>query len=327
MISPQLDVKIGQTIVQSFATAAMMIERFHRIIAGISNRHAVFDIQSGWSSALSSRSRDCPDQAAQAMNILTEIAREVRDVIRIGPAFPLRHISELIGRRLHTTKVGGVRVHLRSRSTDGEVFRQIFARRQYDFSGTEQFRRLEVCYNSLLSSGTLPVIIDAGANVGAAAIWFSQLFPLARVVAVEPDPQNASLCKLNTHGLANVHVLEAAFGCSNGRVNLMDTDKEAWAVRTIRSEATGSVPVLTVDNILRHAGEKVSLLLVKIDIEGFEEDVFSANTEWLMDTKAVIIEPHDWLFPGRYSSHSFQAAIAGEQFELLVRGENLIYIR
>ena len=72
---------------------------------------------------------------------------------------------------------------------------------------------------------------------------------------------------------------------------------------------------------------KCGLFLVKIDIEGFEEDLFSKNTEWLMDTKAVIIEPHDWMFPGRYSSQSFQAAIAGEQFELLIRGENLIYIR
>lgn len=259
--------------------------------------------------------------------ILKGITREMRDAIRIGPAFPLRHVSDLLGRPLYSTRIAGVKVHLRSRSSDGEVFRQTFSRRDYDISGTEQLRRLEVSYNSLLSSGTVPVIIDAGANVGAAAIWFSRLFPRARVVAIEPDPQNVRLCKLNTQGLANVYVLEAAFGCSNGCVNLMDTDKAAWAVRTVRSEATGSVPILTVSDILRHAGEKVGLFMVKIDIEGFEEDVFSQNTEWLADTKALIIEPHDWLFPGRYSSHSFQAATAGERFELLIRGENLFYIR
>jgi FkbM family methyltransferase len=261
--------------------------------------------------------------------ILKAIARDMRDVISIGPAFPLRrHISELfLGTPLYTTKIAGVKVHLRSRSSDVEVFRQVFSCGEYDFSGTAQFRRLEVSYNSLLSSDTVPVIIDAGANVGAATIWFAQLFPRACIIAVEPDPQNARLCKLNTRGLANVQVLEAAFGCSAGSVNLIDADKAAWAVQTVRSEATGPVPILTVSDILRHAGEKVNLFLVKIDIEGFEEDVFSKSTEWLADTKALIIEPHDWLFPGRYSSRPFQTAIAGERFELLIRGENLIYIR
>ena len=154
-----------------------------------------------------------------------------------------------------------MRIHLRSRSTDGAVFRQIFSLGEYDFSGTEQFRRLNFCYNSLLSSGTSARYHRCWSwDVGATAIWFSQLFPLARVVAIEPDPKNASLCKLNTQGLANVQVLEAAFGSSNGRVNLMDTDKEAWAVRTVRSEATGAVPILTVGDILRHAGEKVRLV-------------------------------------------------------------------
>ena len=80
--------------------------------------------------------------AAIAENVLKRIAREARDAIRIGPAFPLRHISELIGRRLYSTKVAGVRVHLRSRSTDGEVFRQIFSRREYDFSVQSSFDAL-----------------------------------------------------------------------------------------------------------------------------------------------------------------------------------------
>jgi hypothetical protein len=67
--------------------------------------------------------------------------------------------------------------------------------------------------------------------------------------------------------------------------------------------------------------------IVKIDIEGFEKDLFASNTAWIERCYAVIIEPHDWMLPGEMSSRTFQQAMAQHPFELYMRGENIIYAR
>jgi hypothetical protein len=68
------------------------------------------------------------------------------------------------------------------------------------------------------------------------------------------------------------------------------------------------------------------LLIAKIDIEGFESDLFAADTDWIDQTTVLIIEPHDWMLPGQGSSRTFRAAM-GPEFDMLVSGENLVFVR
>lgn len=67
--------------------------------------------------------------------------------------------------------------------------------------------------------------------------------------------------------------------------------------------------------------------IAKVDIEGFEEDLFSENLDWLKEIFVLFIEPHDWLMSGRRTSRNFQRALAQHDFQILIRGENLVYIR
>ena len=69
------------------------------------------------------------------------------------------------------------------------------------------------------------------------------------------------------------------------------------------------------------------LFAVKIDIEGFEDDLFAAETAWLEEVALVYIEPHDHLFPDRASSRTFQRELGRRDFDLVIRGENLVYVR
>src|SRR6202043_2618568 len=46
--------------------------------------------------------------------------------------------------------------------------------------------------------GTTPTIIDGGANVGAAVIWWRARWPKARILAFEPDPAIFDVLKWNT---------------------------------------------------------------------------------------------------------------------------------
>jgi FkbM family methyltransferase len=255
------------------------------------------------------------------------VLEDLMGAVEVGPGFPLRHISKLLGREYHITnsKKAG-KFYIRPNATDDQAFIQVFQRRQFDFSAHGQFPWVLSAFDSIMKSGRIPVIIDAGANVGAASIWFSQQFPGARIVAVEPDPGNAHMCRLNTRSISNVNVIEAAIGSEHGRVSLANPLNEAWSVRTHRND-DGKIAIFTIPELVSTVKGPAQLFLAKIDVEGFEVDLFSKNTEWLDVVTVLIVEPHDWLFPGERTSANFQTALATRKFEVLIRGDNLIYLR
>jgi FkbM family methyltransferase len=201
----------------------------------------------------------------------------------------------------------------------------VFVQKEYDISHLRQYERISRTYKNILAAGRLPIIIDAGANVGAASIWFSMRFPAARVLALEPDPGNASMCRANTQKFTNVKVVEAAIGSQPGLVSLSNPLNEAWTFQTIRGDR-GHIVVRTVPDLVHGEGESAQLFIVKIDIEGFEKDLFEANTEWVQDTAAIFVEPHDWLFPEEGTSLNLQRILSRERFEIVIRGENLVFV-
>ena len=66
---------------------------------------------------------------------------------------------------------------------------------------------------------------------------------------------------------------------------------------------------------------------MKVDIEGFEADLFQGDLGWLDTAEVVIIEPHDWMMPGAGTSRNFQKAMLDRDFEMVISGENLVYLK
>lgn len=217
------------------------------------------------------------------------------------------------------------RVTLRVGSSDELVLRQVFTERQYELRWLRQWPDIERRYQEILDAGKQPLVIDAGANTGFAALWFAIQFPRAKVVAIEPEPASARLCKVNTDHL-DVDVVQMAIGAERGTVSLLTEDRESYAVETVRSRA-GDVDICTVSDILERHGCRCELFIVKIDIEGFESDLFASNVEWVKGAKVVIVEPHDYILPGRATSRNFQRVMADQDFDVIIRGENLVYIQ
>lgn len=215
------------------------------------------------------------------------------------------------------------KVHVRPRDTDLLVLLQIIGQRDYDLDNLPQAAKIDARYHEILAAGEVPVIVDAGANIGAASIWFSKRFPEASCVLVEPDPGNAEVARLNAAAIANAKVFEAALGATSGKVKLDTFDDQGWGSRTSRSEE--GVPIVTVAELTASV-VKGRLFLVKIDIEGFEADVFSQNLGWVDAPAVIILEPHDWMLPGAGTSQSFQKALFGKGRELFLSGENLVFI-
>jgi FkbM family methyltransferase len=261
------------------------------------------------------------------MSLFKGISRNLRDGATLGLTFPLRHISGLLGRKYHVSLVRGAGVvTIRPKSSDAQTIIDVFGSKVYDLSRWHHFSYVTATYRTILATGHVPVIIDAGANIGAGSIWFSRQFPLATIIAVEPDPENADVCRLNTHGLPNVSVVEAAIGSTKGFVSLSNPTNQGWTVQTTRSDA-GRVPVRTVSDLMADVGSSARLFITKIDIEGFEDDLFSQNVEWVNDVQVIIVEPHDWLFPGKRTSQNLHKAVSGRNFETLISGENLVFVR
>lgn len=252
-------------------------------------------------------------------SLLNELRRNAVDVRTFGLGILGRHLSRSARWSGHLRGIG--RVSLRPAQSDTAAFRQVFAGREYDLSDTPGTQaRVDAAYAAMLAAGETPVILDAGANVGASALWFARRYPKARIVAVEPDPGNFAVLSDNVRDHAMIEPVHAAIGAEPGFV-AVDPMWAGWAARTTRAEE--GVPVVTVQDCCK-AGK---LFIAKIDIEGFEKDLFASNTGWIEEAAVVAVEPHDWLMPGEFTSRHFLTELAKHPFEVVIKGENLIFVR
>lgn len=210
-----------------------------------------------------------------------------------------------------------------SPSSDLPVINQIFQQKVYALDGWSHKELLEQYYVSHFQNQK-PLIIDAGANMGASSIYFSESWKNSFVVSLEPEKYNYSLLKLNTVG-KSILSLEGAIGSEIGTMYLNDPGHGDVGFR-VSNSGDYEVSVYSVSQIIE-IGKKhdAAPFICKIDIEGGESELFSKNTEWMNDFALIIIELHDWMLPMQGSSKKFLEAISKLDFELLHKGENLFF--
>ena len=74
---------------------------------------------------------------------------------------------------------------------------------------------------------------------------------------------------------------------------------------------------------LPELSSEVRPFIVKIDIESFEENLFSKNVEWVASFPIIIIELHDWMIDKRGSSRTFYRTISQYDRDFFFKGENV----
>lgn len=167
-------------------------------------------------------------------------------------------------------------------------------------------------------------IIDCGANIGLSAVYFANKFPNAKIIAIEPDKENFRVLKINAAPYKNIECLEMAVWPTETSLELSDPGIGSWGYQT-KASLNGNIKAITIDRILELNGMK-QIDLLKIDIEGGEEALFSTNyQEWLSKTKTIAIELHEFLKPG--VATNFYQAISSYDYEMYGNGENLICVR
>ncbi|HUC79796.1 MAG TPA: FkbM family methyltransferase [Flavisolibacter sp.] len=140
-------------------------------------------------------------------------------------------------------------------------------------------------------------ILDLGSNIGCTVIDYANKYPGAKIIGVELDQGNYSLCKKNAAQFKNAHILNKAVWYEKNVVKYDPTqNKDAFSAVDKSSKDASStfieVEAITIREIMEQNGlDKVDF--IKMDIEGAEFDIFQAgDTSWLDSVNAIHIEIH-----------------------------------
>jgi FkbM family methyltransferase len=199
-------------------------------------------------------------------------------------------------------------IFVRIGSSDASVAEEIFVRDVY-------------AAVTALPLGDVRSIVDLGANVGATVVHWMNEYPNAKVVAVEPDPENIEIARRNAVAAGtNATFVQACVSSKPGTVSL-DRGHDACAFRmTDAQPGTLTVPAVTMDDLLReYFAAGVDIDLLKCDIEGAEQAVFGDCRNWIGRVRTLVIELHD-----PYSSAMFLRDLAANGGTLRVTSEEMI---
>jgi FkbM family methyltransferase len=217
---------------------------------------------------------------------------------------------------------------IRPQGSDLDVVLQIFFARDYDLSWCMPYKlHMQKICDRIREEGNIPLIIDAGANIGASTLWFAHNFPDCKIFAVEPDRGNFAVLKKNVEAHPNITLFNAGLWDKSTNLSIISETDNSWGRRV--EEEIGSktvVPSVTIPDLLAN-DKRVRPIIVKIDIEGAETALFRSNTEWVDDIPLLIFEPHDnlwhWLGTWQGAGHAFFSALSRQKHEYLFRGENV----
>jgi FkbM family methyltransferase len=217
---------------------------------------------------------------------------------------------------------------IRQRRTDADssVIEQCFKESQYDLPVGVHGALMNKLYQEILDSGRQPLIIDCGANIGCSALWFNARYPKAHIFAIEPAPDNVELLRSNCAGL-DIEICSAGVAAEDGASRIVDVGSGGWGYRTSSEGKGAEIAMISIRTVLASKpATQYTPFLLKIDIEGAEKSLFSGAVDSIAEFPLIIIEPHDWLFPGELSSQPFFHFHVNAGREFCMRNENIASI-
>jgi FkbM family methyltransferase len=177
-------------------------------------------------------------------------------------------------------KMLGFKISYFDRPTFTYLYREIFARQNYYFR----------------SSHESPVILDAGANLGMATLYFKWLYPKAKMYAFEPDPTTFAMLQTNVaqNHLTDVVLQNCALGQQDGTVELFvnRNNPGTLLMSTFASRLQGEAIRVPSRRLSDFINAPIDFL--KLDVEGAEHQVLCdlVSTEKIGLIRQMVVEYH-----------------------------------
>jgi len=147
----------------------------------------------------------------------------------------------------------------------------------------------------------IKTVIDVGAHTGESALQFHELLPNAKIYSFEPLPDCFMRLNANMKNVPNFKSFNLALGDKEGRLQIHRSEfspsssplkmaklhKEAFPFSS--GEISETVDVNTLDNIAQELDLENNILL-KIDVQGYENRVITGSRSILGRVKVIIME-------------------------------------
>jgi FkbM family methyltransferase len=148
---------------------------------------------------------------------------------------------------------------------------------------------------AFVTTAAAPRILDCGANIGLASLFFRRAYPHARITAFEADPALFAILQLNlgANDASAVDSQHAAIWTSGGALTFHCEGSDSGMIGSLPGAVGGrraTVPSQRLRDILDT--EPVDLL--KLDIEGAEHAVLADCEPVLHRVKAIVMDLHEF---------------------------------
>lgn len=200
-------------------------------------------------------------------------------------------------------------IYVRKNGSDIEVFYEVLVKQDYRFKRKLSFEP--------------QVIVDCGANIGLASVYFKSKYPESTIIAIEPEINNYNMLVNNLKNYSDIHCLN--LGIWSRKANIAVDDSQAsdygFSFHEVDDHVEDAVKAVSIKNIIeQYSLDRIDIL--KVDIEGAELELFKNNyDDWLPFVRVLIIELHDRMRAG--CSKALFDALSKYNFSTEIRGENL----
>jgi FkbM family methyltransferase len=166
-----------------------------------------------------------------------------------------------------------------------QTIAEIFGNRHYQFKADKEN----------------PFIIDAGSNIGIATLFLKKIYPAAKIICFEPDPNAFDVLQLNIQAnhLQDVTLINAALSSHDGlvdfygQIHVDHPDARGNSIIDVWGGQRATVNRIQVQSVRLSSFLDDHIDFLKLDIEGAEEEVLTELGVKLKFIKQMCLEFHD----------------------------------
>jgi FkbM family methyltransferase len=166
-------------------------------------------------------------------------------------------------------------------------------------------RTLHFLFNDVFLSGayrfdcdrSAPTVVDCGANIGFATLYFKRAFPAATVHCFEANPDAFRFLEENVreNNLSDVHLYPSALWNHDGAIEFFVNDVAGTLRASVRADRGGGTSLTVKATRLSHLLSGLDRVdAVKVDVEGAEHEILDdlVSSGLLARPERYLIEYH-----------------------------------